>query len=153
MQAIIEQQATTTLVNSIQPSERIDPQHYYRQIDPEFVGCRQQLLSNLISLSNSLDQRQWDIAETLLQRFCNHLTNYLTLGHERTERACALAQPDTNLQVAIASTSRIAMCFNDRYSRGTGRLEQVRPALEQLALALETRFELEDDLQVGALVA
>lgn len=150
MQAIIEQQPTNTLVGTFKSSEPIDPQHYNRQIDPEFVGCRQQLLSNLISLSTALDQQHWDIAETLLQRFCKQLTNYLTLGHERV---CALEHPDRNLHVAIASTTRIALCFNDRYSRGTGRLEQVRPALEQLALALETRFELEDDLQVQTLVA
>ena len=54
MQAIIEQQPTT-LMGNFKPSELIDPQHYNRQIDPEFVGCRQQLLSNLISLSTSLD--------------------------------------------------------------------------------------------------
>lgn len=150
MQAIIEQQSTNALVATFNSNELINPQHYNRQIDPEFVGARQQLLSNLISLSTALDQQHWDIAETLLQRFCKHLTNYLTLGHERVG---ALEHPDTNLNIAIASTTRIAMCFSDRYSRGTGRLDQVRPALEQLALALETRFELEDDLQVQTLVA
>lgn len=150
MQAIVEKLPTSTLLGTIKPSELIDPQYYNQRIDPEFVGCRQRLLSTLISLSNSLDQQQWDIAETLLDRFCKHLISYLTIGHER---AFALEHPDANLYVAIASTTRTAMCFSDRYYRGTGRLDQVRPALEQLALALETRFELEDDLQAQTLVA
>lgn len=147
MQATVEQQPNEALLGSIKPMGLIDARYYNQRIDPEFVGCRQRLLSNLIGLSRSLHQQQWDIAETLLHRFCKHLIHYLELGHER---AYELANPDTNLYVAIASTSRIAMCFSDRYSRGTGRLDQVRPALEQLALALETRFELEDDLQTQA---
>lgn len=150
MQAIVEQLPTSTLLGSIKSSAPIDPQHYNQRIDPEFVGCRQRLLSTLIGLSSSLDQHQWDISETLLHQFCKHLINYLTIGHER---AFALENPDPDLYVAIASTTRTAMCFTDRYCRGTGRLDQVRPALEQLALTLETRFELEDDLQAQSLVA
>ncbi len=150
MQATVEQLPTTRLLGANSHNAPIDPQYYNQRVDPEFVGCRQRLLSTLMGLSNSLDQQQWDISETLLHQFCKHLTNYLTIGHER---AFAQENLDPDLCAAIAGTTRTAMYFTDRYCRGTGRLDQVRPALEQLALALETRFELEDDLQALSLVA
>jgi len=119
-------------------------QHYHTNVDLAFIGSRQRLLSRLIRLSDTLQQRHWDIAETLLHQFCQELMDYLELGHDR---AFANHEPDPNLYVAIASTTRTALSFTDRFCRGTGCLPQARPALEQLALALETRFELEDDLQ------
>lgn len=150
MQAVMEQQATAKPFQAFNPSTLVDPDHYKWPIDPELVGCRQRLLSHLISLSKSLDQQRWDIATTMLQRFCNHLTHYLTLGHER---ASNLENPDIDIYLAIASTTQTAISFSDRYRHSTGRLDQVRPVLEQLALTLETRFELEDDLQAEALAA
>ena len=87
---------------------------------------------------------------TILVKFCGTLTDYLSAGHEQVFR---LSSPEAHQYVAIAATSRELMRFSDRFSRNSATATvdyvAVQAALEQLALTLETRFELEDQLQLG----
>lgn len=118
--------------------------------DTHFALTRQQVLSYLVKLNRALDQGVWDLASTILVKFCNTLTDYLSAGHEQVFH---LTNPQAHQYVAIAATSRDIMRFNDRFSRSGNHevveYDSVQIALEQLALTLETRFELEDALQLG----
>lgn len=108
-----------------------------------FIQCRQRVLSYLVKLNRALDNRHEDLTGSLLNRFCEVLVDYLSAGHFR---AFHTTEPDPFQYVAIADTTRQAMRFNDRFTDGFAQLGDVKGALEQLALALETRFELEDDM-------
>lgn len=118
--------------------------------DTRFALNRQQVLSYLVKLNRSLDQGVWDLASTILLKFCGTLTDYLSAGHEQTFR---LHTPKSHQYVAIAATSRAIMQFTDRFSRNAVSeavdFAGCQAALEQLALTLETRFELEDELMLG----
>ncbi|MFK7914516.1 MAG: Rsd/AlgQ family anti-sigma factor [Pseudomonadales bacterium] len=120
------------------------------EADTRFALSRQQVLSYLVKLNRALDQEVWDLASTILVKFCGTLTDYLSIGHEQVFR---LSTPKSHQYVAIAATSRAVMRFSDQFARISVTeavdYEGVQVALEQLALTLETRFELEDELQLG----
>ena len=65
-------------------------------------------------------------------------------------RAFQARSVQTTRYLALASTTREVMSFCDRFMNHTGlsaeSLTAVRQRLGQLAMTLETRFELEDDL-------
>lgn len=97
-------------------------------------------------------------AQTLLQRFCQVLMDYVALGHfevyqciedgagdsERCRRIKALAR---ELYPRIAETTESAVGFNDRYdyTRG-GPTHSLNGDLSRLGEELATRIELEDRL-------
>lgn len=118
--------------------------------DPEFNRSRQRVLTYLVKLNRSLERGVWDLADTLLQKFCQSLTHYLSVGHQQT---FAMNQPAPHQYVAIAATSREVMRFADEFGRqandARASFEQVYDALETLALTLESRFQLEDELRLG----
>lgn len=150
--------ATATTVNPegwTAPSDLSLPELVVKEaptagFDPEFNRSRQQVLTYLVKLNRSLERGVWDLADTLLQKFCQSLTHYLSVGHQQT---FAMEQPAPHQYVAIAATSREVMRFADEFGRQANDaracFEQVYDALETLALTLESRFQLEDELRLG----
>lgn len=115
--------------------------------DSALFEARRIVLRDLLKLSTALAAEVTDLSETLLQRFCYDLTQYLSTSHYRAFQS-SVAQPQRF--IALASTSREIMRFTDRFDHGTTGVNQslgwVREQLGTLALTLETRFQLEDDL-------
>ncbi|MEM6709281.1 MAG: Rsd/AlgQ family anti-sigma factor [Pseudomonadota bacterium] len=114
--------------------------------DAAVFKARRGLLSNLLKLARSLECGVADLSETLLQRFCTELSQYLSISHYRAFQAQVRAPA---LTMALAGTTRDIMQFIDRYPAGDAlweALPKVQEHLGQVALTLETRFELEDDL-------
>ena len=124
--------------------------HAHSDVDTELLDARRQVLAQLIELDAALNVAQWAKAEAIMSRFCANLIDYAALSTYRIADQRYLAD---HVRIAIASTTRELMRFHDRFSRGTGNVRQARPLLETLALALETRFELEDDLAASAAFA
>ena len=120
----------------------------------QFGFCRQRVLAYLIKLHQAIDADTVDLAEALTARFCDSLVDYLSAGHFQVFQRFV---PAPHEYAAIESTTRAAMSFNDRFGnvqtpRGLD-LEELRAALESLALIIDTRMELEDDLIEQASVA
>lgn len=152
---VFDTTSTPPFISRLAPSDIARGQRPVDQLtdlhaDTHFALTRQQVLSYLVKLNRALDQGVWDLASTILLKFCGTLTDYLSAGHEQVFR---LSSPKAHQYVAIAATSRAIMRFNDRFARnGSDAVldyDCVQIALEQLALTLETRFELEDELQLG----
>ena len=119
--------------------------------NPELFTCRGRLLSYLIKLSKALDERAWDLADSLVRLFGRTLADYLAVGHWQAFHSGILTQqnepvPGSDKLAALAASTRQAMYFSDKFCRGNPALDAVRPALEDLALALDARFEIEDEL-------
>ncbi len=119
-------------------------------VDHELLDARRYLLAQLIELDSALNLARWVQAEAMMSRFCAQLIDYAALSTYRIAEQTALAP---HARMAIATTTRELMRFHDKFSRGTGNVRQSRGALEALALSLETRFELEDDLADSAAFA
>jgi len=114
-----------------------------------FLKSRRQLIIDLMKLSNALEGDLRSQAEMLLERFCQRMVDYLSNGYFRVYRDVLSPQTwTTPREYAIFdATTETAIAFNDCYAGG-GHCEiaAVRRELAGLALALETRFELEDDM-------
>ncbi|MEM1229590.1 MAG: hypothetical protein AAGI15_03575 [Pseudomonadota bacterium] len=119
---------------------------------PDFALARQRSLSYLVKLHRAISEDHKDLAETLLQRFCQALTDYLSAGHQQS---FDLERPRARDFVAMAGTSRDMLRFIDLFSRfgasPDGDLHVLLGHLDQVALTLITRIELEDELQLGML--
>ena len=120
-----------------------------RSID-RFLINRQHLLVDFMKLSAAVDHRQRDIAEVLLRRCCQSLVDYLSDGYFRIygDLLSSQAWPTQREYARFEGTTATAMGFNDRFGDGRGvwTLSSLRAPLAELGLALETRFELEDQL-------
>lgn len=115
--------------------------------DQSFQELRSRVISYLVKLNHALDKDLNDLSQALLSRFCDTLVDYLSVGHFQVfQRVVPLAHE----YAAIESTTQLAMTFNDNFGNlRKVNIPQVKAALEQLALVLGTRFELEDDLLAG----
>jgi len=121
---------------------------YDRDADATFTSCRQRLITYLVELNNSLDEGLEDLSQSILTRFCNSLVDYLSAGHFQVFQRLI---PAPHEYAAIESTTLVAMRFNDEFGDvETVNIAQVKVALEQLALVLGTRFELEDDILLSS---
>jgi regulator of sigma D len=110
--------------------------------DRSFLECRQRLISYLIKLNNALRDDLQDLSHALLSRFCDSLVDYLSAGYFQLFQ---LAEPRPGDFGTIEATTRSAMAFNDRFGQlREVDIAEVQAALEPLARALSTRFELED---------
>jgi regulator of sigma D len=116
---------------------------YYTQTpDRSFLECRQRLISYLMKLNNALTEDLQDLSHALLSRFCDSLVDYLSAGYFQLFQRAA---PRPSDYPTIEASTRSAMAFNDRFGQLREiDLPEVKAALEQLARALSTRFELED---------
>ena len=114
-----------------------------------FLKSRRQLIVELMRLSKALEGDLRDEAEGLLERFCQDMVDYLSVGYFRV--FCGLISPHswaTPREYAIFdATTSTAMTFNDHHAGGD-RIDvtRIKRELAAVALALETRFELEDEV-------
>ena len=118
--------------------------------DESFSQCRQRLISYLIKLNQALNENLQDLSQALVSRFCDSLVDYLSAGHFQVFQRII---PAPHEYAAIESTTQVAMTFNDRFGNVQYvDIPEVKAALEQLALVLGTRFEVEDDIICGEAV-
>ena len=112
--------------------------------DESFNHCRQRLISYLVKLNHALNENLQDLSQALVSRFCDSLVDYLSAGHFQVFQRLV---PSPHEYAAIESTTQVAMTFNDRFGNVQYvNIPEVKVALEQLALILGTRFEVEDDI-------
>jgi regulator of sigma D len=121
-----------------------------------FLTHRQQLIVQLMKLTGAIDSAHRDIVEAVLHRFCQTLVDYLSTGYFRIYGDLISCQSwAAPRQYAIfEATTSTAMAFADRYAADAGskceapawKLAVVKAGLAEVALALATRFELEDQL-------
>jgi regulator of sigma D len=114
-----------------------------------FLKSRRQLIVELMRLSTAIESGLRDEAEGLLERFCQDMVDYLSVGYFRV--FCGLVSPPawaTPREYAIFdATTSTAMTFNDHHAGGDHiDVARIKRELAAVALALETRFELEDDM-------
>lgn len=119
-----------------------------------FLKSRRQLIVELMKLSHAIEgdlfeRSTGEQAESYLERFCQRMVDYLSNGYFRIYRDVLSPQTwTTPREYAIFdSTTSSAMNFNDHHAGG-GHFDiaHVRRELAIVALALETRFELEDEM-------
>jgi regulator of sigma D len=96
-----------------------------------------------------------------IQRFCQLLIDYISLGHfgvyrrviDGTERRAQAVEAAEQVYPAIEDATDVALAFNDKYEQlETQRLEcDLEGDLSRLGEALATRFDLEDRLMASLL--
>jgi regulator of sigma D len=114
-----------------------------------FLKSRRQLIVELMRLSRAIEGELRGEADGLLERFCQDMVDYLSVGYFRV--FCGMASPQTwaspREYAIFDATTSTAMTFNDRHAGGDPiDVSRIKGELAALALALETRFELEDEL-------
>ncbi len=114
-----------------------------------FLKNRRQLIVDLMRLSKAIESNLRDDAERLLERFCQQMVDYLSVGYFRVYGG--LLSPRTwatpREYAIFDATTSTAMTFNDHHAGGD-RLDvtRIKHELAAVALALEIRFELEDEM-------
>jgi len=136
------------------------------------IGTDRRLQTNRM-IEELLQERQqmwnlyWELAELkpfdrhkepleqVLDRFCQIMIDYISLGHfgiyrriiEGTERRRRVLEAAEKLYPAIAEATEVALKFNDQYENAQLTDHDVlRRELSKLGEALATRIELEDQL-------
>ena len=114
-----------------------------------FLKGRQQLIVQLVQLSKAIEHNHGEQTQIYLVKFCQTLVDYLSNGYFRiygdllTPRTWATPR----VYAIFESTTSTVMTFNDRHTRNRAvDPASVRQELTGVALALETRFELEDEM-------
>lgn len=114
-----------------------------------FLKSRRQLIVEFMKVSRAIEGDLREDAESVLERFCQQMVDYLSDGYFRIYGGL-LSSPTwaTPREYAIFdSTTSAAMTFNDHHAGGDRfDVVRVRRELAAVALALETRFEMEDEL-------
>ena len=106
------------------------------------------VVSYVVKLNRAIDASHNDLVLALVNRLCDELIKYVSIAHYRVLRNRNVA---AHHLVAIERITRDVVAFNDRY----GMAQEIDVAalkldLEILALALETRFEIEDEVSSQA---
>ena len=110
----------------------------------EIGRSRSVVLSYLLKLNKSIDARHSDLVQAIAQRFNEVLVDYVSYGYFRLLGECTA---QTHQLVAIERTTQQALRFSDKYTtRRKIPLAELKQDLESLALALEVRFEIEDEV-------
>ena len=105
---------------------------------------RAAVLSYLLKLGKCIDAQHQDLVQAVTHRFNETLIDYLSLGHFKLFTQCA---PENHTLAALQNITNQALRFSERYSGSrVYPLSTLKRDLEALALAMETRFELEDEL-------
>lgn len=111
----------------------------------QLLRSRQRLLQILAHLLQRTEPSQEPViaatSAILLNRFCDHLVDYLSQGHFRTfGRQAAVSLP-----ALLTGTTTDLVNFADRHGNVAEHCSHsIRAELNQVALTLEARFEVED---------
>jgi len=115
----------------------------------DYLSDRQKLIVLLMKLTSATEDRQQDVAETLRIRLCEKVVDYLSNGYFRIYGDLLSSQSwlEPRAYAAFEATTTAVLGFNDGFAApGPVTHTRFKTALADLALALETRFELEDRL-------
>jgi regulator of sigma D len=118
----------------------------------DYLAERQKLIVLLMKLTSATEERQQDLVVSLRVRLCEAAVDYVSHGYFRIYGHLLSAQTwrEARAYNAFESTTATVLAFNDRFAEpGPVPHTRLKPALTGLALALETRFELEDQLFAG----
>ena len=110
----------------------------------ELRVSRAAVLSYLVKLGKCIDAQHQDLVQAVTQRFNEALIDYLSLGHFKLFNE---NPPSSHTLAALQNITNQALQFSERYANiQTYPLGTLKRDLEELALAMETRFEIEDEL-------
>jgi regulator of sigma D len=115
----------------------------------EYLNDRQKLIVLLMKLTSATEDRSGDVAETLRIRLCEKVVDYLSTGYFRIYGNLLATQTwlEPRAYASFEATTATVLAFNDGFATpGPVAHTRFKNALAELALALETRFELEDRL-------
>jgi regulator of sigma D len=118
----------------------------------DYLAERQKLIVLLMKLTSATEERQQDLVVSLRVRLCEAAVDYVSHGYFRIYGHLLSTQTwcEAHAYAAFESTTATVLGFNDRFAApGPVPHTRLKPALTDLALALETRFELEDQLFAG----
>ena len=115
-------------------------------VQKEISRSRSLVLSYLLKLKKCIDAHHNDLVQALCTRFSEHLIDYISYGHFRIFE---LYRPDAYHLTAVEHVTALALAFDERY-RAQNNIDLIRlkADLEELALAMEARFEIEDEVTV-----
>lgn len=114
------------------------------QITREISRSRAQVISYLMKLSKCVAADHADLAQAVAQRFNEVLIDYVSYGHFRFLASCT---PQAHQLAALERITQQAVAFSEKYCCANDLpLAALRRDLENLAFALETRFEIEDEI-------
>ena len=109
---------------------------------------RSSVLSYLLKLNKCIDANHQDLVQALCQRFCEVLVDYISVSQFRL---CDEFELDSHHLMALQNSAAHAVAFNDGYGNLTDvPVRSLKRSLEHLALVLEARFEVEDEIYHGA---
>jgi len=110
----------------------------------EIRQSRSTLLSYVLKLKKSIDANHADLAQAITQRFIQSLTDYISYSHFRLLNSY---DAQAHQIVALQNNTAEILPFTEHYALVTELdLPLLTANLEQLALALEVRFEIEDEI-------
>jgi regulator of sigma D len=118
----------------------------------DYLAERQKLIVLLMKLTSATEERQQDLVVWLRVRLCEAAVDYVSHGYFRVYGHLVSTQTwrEAHAYAAFESTTATVLGFNDRFAApGPIPHTRLKPALTDLALALETRFALEDQLFAG----
>ncbi len=109
----------------------------------EITRSRSAVLSYILKLKKCIDARHTDLLETLIKRFSESTIDYISYGHFRLLDENQL---EPHQHAALSCITQQVLTFEERYSVfGPVQINSLQADLESLALALEARFEIEDE--------
>lgn len=122
---------------------------------------RKQLLTLLLQVSSLEFDRPVELANEVLDEFCQVLVDYIAAGHfglyqrivQKRERRKGVADLAMQVYPRIEETTQLALAFNEKYDLDNGGIDLsgIQEDLSQLGEELTTRIELEDQL-IGELI-
>ena len=118
----------------------------YAAVQKEISRSRSLVLSYLLKLKKCIDAEHSDLVQALCTRFSEYLIDYISYGHFRIFE---VYKPEAYHLTAVEHVTALALAFDERYrNRLDINLKALRADLEELALAMEARFEVEDEVAV-----
>jgi regulator of sigma D len=135
----------TVAVESLPTERRGLEQHLPgADLSQEILQGRGSVLSYLLKLNKCIDAQHADLVHAVMQRFSESLIDYISFGHFRL---FATHQPQPHHLVALDNITQRVMAFNDAFTNVAHiSLKQLKASLEELAIALEVQFEIEDEV-------
>lgn len=110
----------------------------------ELSRSRRAVLSYLVKLNKAIEARHHDLAQTLCGRFSETLIDYISYGHFRLFQEFSA---EAHHAAALENITSLALTFDEKHRRPEQvSLAALKADLEQIALALEVRFEIEDEV-------
>ena len=107
----------------------------------ELMSARSKTLAYLLKLNKVIDAKHRDLVQAVAGRFCDTLAEYLAIDCA----TCAAKQ--AHQSAALNRIAELIVTFSTKYTIDRAiNLREIKVDLEQLAFALEARFEIEDEL-------